>query len=101
MVSTHRAAGSNPAGETLYYQLLVVQLKSMVKMYTKPSCVQCDASHRKLEAEGIKYEVIDLSENPEAIEEVKELGYLQAPVIVVDKDNHWSGFRPDKIEALA
>lgn len=101
MVSTHRAAGSNPAGETLYYQLLVVQLKSMVKMYTKPKCVQCNATYRKLEAEGIKYEVIDLSENPDAIEEIKELGYLQAPVVVVDKDNHWSGFRPDKIEALA
>ena len=34
------------------------------------------------------------------LEKVKELGYLQAPVVVTD-DEHWSGFRPDKIDALA
>jgi glutaredoxin-like protein NrdH len=28
------------------------------------------------------------------------LGYLQAPVVVVGND-HWSGFRPDRIRALA
>jgi glutaredoxin-like protein NrdH len=31
---------------------------------------------------------------------VKELGYLQAPVVITDED-HWSGFRPDKISELA
>jgi protein involved in ribonucleotide reduction len=31
---------------------------------------------------------------------VKSLGYLQAPVVVTDED-HWSGFRPDKIDELA
>jgi len=28
------------------------------------------------------------------------LVYLQAPVVVTDED-HWSGFRPDKIDELA
>lgn len=28
------------------------------------------------------------------------LGYLQAPVVVAGND-HWSGFRPDRIKALA
>jgi glutaredoxin-like protein NrdH len=28
------------------------------------------------------------------------LGYLQAPVVVAEND-HWSGFRPDRIKALA
>ena len=27
------------------------------------------------------------------------LGYLQAPVVVAGND-HWSGFRPDRIKAL-
>ena len=35
-----------------------------------------------------------------AAEYVKGLGYMQAPVVVTD-DEHWSGFRPDKIEALS
>lgn len=28
-----------------------------------------------------------------------ELGHLQAPVVIID-DAHWSGFRPDMIDAL-
>ena len=34
------------------------------------------------------------------LEQVKALGYLQAPVVITDED-HWSGFRPDKIDELA
>ncbi|CCQ18437.1 putative glutaredoxin NrdH [Rhodococcus sp. AW25M09] len=30
-----------------------------------------------------------------------ELGYLQAPVVVVDEDTHWSGFRIDALDKLA
>ncbi|MGT2462859.1 hypothetical protein [Sinomonas atrocyanea] len=32
---------------------------------------------------------------------IEDLGYSQAPVVVVDEHNHWSGFRPDCIEATA
>lgn len=69
-------------------------------VYTKPSCVQCNATYRALDSKGIEYDIIDLSEDPTALETVKQLGYLQAPVVVTD-DGHWSGFRPDKISALA
>lgn len=71
-----------------------------ITVYTKPSCVQCNATYRALDSKGIEYEVLDLSEDAAALEKVKELGYLQAPVVVAD-DEHWSGFRPDKIAELA
>lgn len=71
----------------------------MVKVYTKPSCVQCNATYRALDSKGIEYEVIDLTNDDQALERVKALGYLQAPVVVTDSD-HWSGFRPDKIDEL-
>ena len=71
-----------------------------VTVYTKPSCVQCTATYRALDSKGIEYNVLDLSQDEAALEAVKELGYLQAPVVVAD-DEHWSGFRPDKISALA
>ena len=71
-----------------------------ITVYTKPSCVQCNATYRALDSKGIEYEVLDLSEDPAALERVKSLGYLQAPVVVTDED-HWSGFRPDKIDELA
>jgi glutaredoxin-like protein NrdH len=69
-------------------------------LFTKKSCVQCVATHRALDAKGIEYDVVDLSEDAAALEQVKSLGYLQAPVVITDED-HWSGFRPDKIDELA
>jgi glutaredoxin-like protein NrdH len=74
--------------------------KMSITVYTKPSCVQCNATYRALDAKGIEYEIHDLSEDPTALEQVKALGYMQAPVVVTDED-HWSGFRPDKIAELA
>ena len=71
-----------------------------ITVYTKPSCVQCTATYRALDSKGIEYEILDLSQDEAALEAVKELGYLQAPVVVAD-DEHWSGFRPDKISELA
>ena len=71
-----------------------------ITVYTKPSCVQCTATYRALDSKGIEYQVLDLTEDPSALEQVKSLGYLQAPVVITDED-HWSGFRPDKIDELA
>lgn len=41
-----------------------------------------------------------MSQDAEALDKVKSLGYLQAPVIVTEDGEHWSGFRPDLIAAL-
>ena len=71
-----------------------------ITVYTKPSCVQCTATYRALDNKGIEYEVRDLSVDENALDAVKALGYLQAPVVITDEE-HWSGFRPDKINALA
>lgn len=70
-----------------------------VTVYTKPSCVQCNATYRALDKKGIAYESVDMSQDPQALERVRSLGYLQAPVVVTD-GGHWSGFRPDKINEL-
>ncbi|MFK0009920.1 glutaredoxin-like protein NrdH [Paenarthrobacter sp. NPDC090520] len=71
----------------------------MVTVYTKPACVQCNATYRALEKKGVSYRSVDITQDAEALERLKAMGYLQAPVVVTDND-HWSGFRPDKIEAL-
>lgn len=71
-----------------------------ITVYTKPSCVQCNATYRALDSKGIEYNIIDISEDAAALEQVKALGYLQAPVVIAE-DEHWSGFRPDKIDDLA
>lgn len=70
-----------------------------VTVYTKPACVQCNATYRALDKRGVAYDVVDVTEDAAALERIKELGYLQAPVVITE-DDHWSGFRPDKIATL-
>ena len=71
-----------------------------ITVYSKPRCVQCDATKRALKKQSISYTEIDMSQDPDALEHVKSLGFVQAPVVVADGDS-WSGFRPDKIKGLA
>ena len=72
-----------------------------ITVYTKPACVQCNATYKALDKHGVEYTTVDISEDSEAREYVISLGYLQAPVVVVNPETHWSGFRPDAIKALA
>ena len=72
----------------------------MVTVYTLPACVQCDSTKRLLTKNEIQYREIDLSSDQEALAMVKELGYTAAPVVVAG-DDHWSGFRPDKLATLS
>lgn len=69
-----------------------------ITVYSKPSCVQCTATYRALDKQGLSYNVIDLSEDADALDFVRSLGYQQAPVVVAG-DNHWSGYRPDLIKS--
>lgn len=71
-----------------------------ITVYTKPNCVQCNATYRSLDQLNIAYNVVDLTQDPEAMQLVLSLGHKSAPIVVTDTDN-WSGFRPDKIQALA
>ncbi|UXA08534.1 redoxin NrdH [Mycobacterium sp. SMC-2] len=71
-----------------------------ITVYTKPACVQCSATFKALDKQGIGYEKVDITLDNEARDYVMALGYLQAPVVVAG-DDHWSGFRPDRIKALA
>lgn len=71
-----------------------------ITVYTKPACVQCNATYRALDKQGISYDVVDITEEQDALDYVMALGHLQAPVVVAGGD-HWSGFRPDRIKALA
>ncbi|WP_418606624.1 glutaredoxin domain-containing protein [Georgenia sp. SUBG003] len=52
-----------------------------ITVYSKPSCVQCDATYRALNKQGLEYEVVDITADAEALESVKALGYQQAPVV--------------------
>ena len=71
-----------------------------ITVYSKPACVQCTATTRALEARGLDYKVVDLTQNDDAMTQVSELGYRQVPVVIAGEE-HWAGFRPDLIGRLA
>lgn len=71
-----------------------------ITVFSKPACVQCTATTRALDARGLTYDVIDLTQDEAAMERVTALGYRQAPVVIAG-DDHWAGFRPDMIGRLA
>jgi glutaredoxin-like protein NrdH len=71
-----------------------------ITVYSKPACVQCTATTRALDRQGIDYTVIDVSTDATAYELVHGLGYRQVPVVVAG-EVHWAGFRPDMISTLA
>ena len=71
-----------------------------IPVYTKPACVQCNATKKDLDRAGLDYNLVDISVDDEARDYVMALGYLQAPVIYAGPNNHFSGFRTDRIKAL-
>lgn len=77
-----------------------------VTLYSKEHCVQCTASERKLVELDIKFGHEDAT-TEENLMFIKSLdkGYMRAPIMTVSENgtivDHWSGYRPDKIEQLA
>jgi glutaredoxin-like protein NrdH len=70
-----------------------------VTIYTTPNCVQCNQTKRVFTAENVPFDTVDLSEDAEAMEMVKGLGYTSAPVVIAG-DSHWSGFRFERIQGV-
>lgn len=73
----------------------------MITVYSKPDRMQCKMSYRALDAKGLSYQVIDVTESDAALEYVKQLGFLTAQVVVISEHDHWGGFRPDQIDRVA
>ena len=71
----------------------------MITVYTKPACVQCDATKRHLNKLGLDYETIDITQDETALDKILDMGFKAAPVVITDNDS-WSGYNPDKINGL-
>ena len=58
-----------------------------IEVFAKNRCVQCDATKRTFNKEGLvegeHFNVTMLEDNEEALESLKKAGYLQAPIVFV------------------
>lgn len=71
-----------------------------ITLYAKTrGCQQCKATARHLDRQGTPYAVRYVDQDPAAADEVRLLGYQAVPVVVAG-DMHWSGYRPEKLDAL-
>lgn len=76
-----------------------------ITLLSKPNCVQCKATERKLDGEKLDYTKEDIYDEAN-LATVQELKYMAAPVVLVrDADGaiikHWAGFNPTAISELA
>lgn len=62
--------------------------------------MQCNFTKKYLEDKGVSYEVKDIFESEEALNEVKDLGFSSVPVISVEGQEAFNGFRPDLLDQL-
>lgn len=80
-----------------------------VVLYSKPGCVQCSATTRKLNKMHIPFSTVDISQDAKAYDHVvKDLGYEAVPVVEVNyaegsesSSESWYGFRPDRITEIS
>ena len=70
-----------------------------ITIYTKPDCVQCRATQRRLDAAGVPYKVTDISQDPEMIEQMRAAGFTAVPIVEYGEER-FAGYQPDRIKAL-
>ena len=71
----------------------------MITVYTKPACVQCDATKRHLTKLNLEFETVDITQDQAALDKILSMGFQAAPVVITDNDS-WAGYKPDKINGL-
>lgn len=71
----------------------------MIHVYSKPGCVQCEYTEKKLTEFGIPHNCIDITQDQVAMNTVLSTGNLQMPMVVAG-DQTWHGFQYDKLKDL-
>lgn len=74
---------------------------SITVFTTGPTCQLCRITKMHLTKSGLEFDEVRLDENPALAEKVRELGFTSAPVVLVDDEDVWDGYRSEAINALA
>lgn len=72
-----------------------------ITVWSKPGCVQCNATTRTLNHENVPYAENDLTDpkHRQQLEAFVAQGFREAPIVQTPTDT-WSGFRPDKLSTV-
>ena len=69
-------------------------------LYTKNNCPQCKMTKRFLSQQDVSYNEINIDDEPQYIDWLKEQGHRSVPVLTNNAVTI-VGFRPDQLRALA
>ena len=74
----------------------------MYTIYTSPGCGPCMTVKAHLRAHKIPHTLVDVSQDPAAVEKLRKMGYSSAPVTVDEATGeHWHGYLPDRYASPA
>lgn len=90
-----------PKGEAVNTQPATATTAQVV-VYTKPACMACTATKRKLDQLGVPYVEASLVDDEEALLSFRSLGILAAPVVTDATSGAViaTGYNPDKLAGL-
>ena len=74
----------------------------MIKVYSKPNCVQCEMTKEFLKQNNVEFEEVNVFEEEEALELIQLYGFKRLPVITRNNnfDFAFSGFQIDLLDEL-
>ncbi len=72
-----------------------------VKLFSKNNCMQCKMAKRFLTENDVTFEEINIDDQPEYLDYLKEHGFQSVPVVLSDATAAIIGFRPDQLRQLA
>lgn len=72
-----------------------------ITVYTKNACIQCKMTKKYLDRLGAVYNSINIEEDDEAkTHVVKDLGFLNVPVVEAEGFEPFFGFRKERLESI-
>lgn len=75
---------------------------SVTVFTTGPGCHLCLTTKIHMKRRGIAFDEVRLDQNPVLADKVRELGFVTAPVVLIDDlDEVWEGYSSDSIDELA
>lgn len=71
----------------------------MITVYSAPGCRHCTTTKDFLKNNNRDFHEVNVAENPEVIDSLKEKNFKQFPVVITDNDE-WSGHNEEKLSSL-
>lgn len=72
----------------------------MITVYSKSNCMQCEFTKKHLRDNNIPFKEVNVYEDEKALNHVKELGFQSMPVVEIQGQEPFFGFRPERLDKL-